>query len=151
LSAARSVCQARDFNVYFESWQAELSAAARTEIAAVQSALGGCRIGKVRIVGMAGAPGDEAANIEVSRRRAEAIAAALEAGGWPRSNFEIIVEVVFFLSGNQDVPVRAIIGDGQCTRDIDIGGPRNTSLVNLTYETFSLGRGMATVQVYAQR
>lgn len=62
------------------------------------------------------------------------------------------VEVVFFFTGRQDVPVRALIGAGQCTRDIDLkGGAHDISFVNLKYETFSLGHGTATVQVYAQR
>ena len=61
------------------------------------------------------------------------------------------VEVVFFLEGNQNIPVRALIGDGQCTRDIDLNGARDLSFVNMTYETFSLGHGTATVQVFARR
>lgn len=62
------------------------------------------------------------------------------------------LEVVFFFNGKQNVPVRALVGDGQCTRDIDFGrGGKDLSLINMTYETFSLGSGRATVQVYAQR
>jgi len=44
----------------------------------------------VRIVGLAGARGDETDNMNVSMARAEAIAAALEAGGWPADNFELV-------------------------------------------------------------
>ena len=61
------------------------------------------------------------------------------------------VELVFFLNGKQDVAVRAVIPDGQCTRDIDLHGARNISLVNMTYEAFSLGPGQAHVQVFARQ
>jgi outer membrane protein OmpA-like peptidoglycan-associated protein len=52
--------------------------------------LAGCRIEHVRIVGLADATGDEQANIEVSEKRTRSIADALEAGGWPRSQFELV-------------------------------------------------------------
>lgn len=60
--------------------------------------------------------------------------------------------VIFFGDGHQDLPVRALIPSGRCTRDIQlVGGARDVSMVKMTYETFSLGQGTATVQVYAQR
>lgn len=62
------------------------------------------------------------------------------------------VEVVYFFAGKQNVPVQALVGDGQCTRDIDLGrGGQDLTFINMRYETFSLGRGRATVQIYAQR
>jgi hypothetical protein len=62
------------------------------------------------------------------------------------------VEVVFLLSGRQKVPVRAFILNGQCTRDIDLdGGSRDIAMINLVYETVSLGQETATVQVFAQQ
>jgi OOP family OmpA-OmpF porin len=45
----------------------------------------------VRIVGLADAVGDKASNQKVSQERANTIAAALEAGGWPRAEFEVLV------------------------------------------------------------
>jgi outer membrane protein OmpA-like peptidoglycan-associated protein len=56
----------------------------------VQRDLEGCAIQHVRIVGLAGARGDETDNLNVSMARAEAIAAALEQGGWPADHFELI-------------------------------------------------------------
>lgn len=61
------------------------------------------------------------------------------------------VELVYFFNGKKDVPVRTFIGDGQCTRDIDLEGVKDISFVNMVYETFSLGNGRATVQVYARQ
>src|SRR5262245_15000787 len=79
-----AVCREREADVYFGSWQAEVDAEAQEAIRVAQTALAGCKIDHVRIVGMAGAPGDAAANDAISRQRAENVAAALEAGGWPR-------------------------------------------------------------------
>jgi outer membrane protein OmpA-like peptidoglycan-associated protein len=86
-SADPAACAPRQMVFYFGSWETELNALSMQEINAVQAALKDCRIEWVRIVGMAGAPGDAAANIEVSQKRAENVAAALEKGGWPRSAF----------------------------------------------------------------
>ncbi len=88
--ASASACYERGFDIYFESWEADLNAAARATIAEMQRELAGCAIAKVRIVGLAGALGDEAANLDVSQRRAGAIADALEQGGWTRATFEIL-------------------------------------------------------------
>ena len=86
-AANPAACPARQMVFYFGSWETELNALAIQEINAVQSALKDCTIDQVHIVGMAGAPGDVAANVEVSKKRAENVAAALEKGGWPRSAF----------------------------------------------------------------
>jgi peptidoglycan-associated lipoprotein len=86
-TANPAACPARQVVFYFGSWETELNALAMQEINAVQTALKDCTIQQVQIVGMAGAPGDVAANVEVSKKRAENVAAALEKGGWPRSAF----------------------------------------------------------------
>jgi peptidoglycan-associated lipoprotein len=88
-SVSISPCAATQFNVYFEEWKAELSEDARETIALVQRDLQGCSIERVRIIGLAGARGDADVNLEVSMQRAEAIAAALEAGGWSKDTFEL--------------------------------------------------------------
>ena len=86
-AANPAACAPRQMVFYFGSWETDLNALSMQEINAVQTSLKDCRIEWVRIVGMAGAPGDAAANIEVSQKRAENVAAALEKGGWPRSAF----------------------------------------------------------------
>lgn len=85
-----AVCRERQADVYFGSWEANVDAEAQEAIRVAQAALAGCKIDHVRIVGMAGAPGDAAANDAISRQRADNVATALEAGGWPRSAFEIV-------------------------------------------------------------
>lgn len=86
-----SACYERVFSVYFESMQQEMSPEAREAVDAVESSLSGCRIEQVRIVGLAGAPGDTEENMELSQQRAEIVADYLrETTDWPRSRFEII-------------------------------------------------------------
>lgn len=82
-----AACQARQMVFYFGSWETELNDLSMQEINSVQAAMKDCTIEWVRIVGMAGAPGDTESNMEVSQQRAENVAAALEKGGWPRSAF----------------------------------------------------------------
>jgi peptidoglycan-associated lipoprotein len=84
-----AACIERSLDVYFSAWDAKIEPDAQEALRAGQAALTGCKINRVRIVGMAGAEGDAAANDEISRQRAENIAALLEAGGWSRSVFEI--------------------------------------------------------------
>ncbi|MET0545243.1 MAG: OmpA family protein [Caulobacterales bacterium] len=82
-------CVDREFNVYFESWKSELSPEAKAEMTALQGDLKSCTIEKVKIVGMAGAPGDPEDNLKISQERADFIAANLEAGGWSKDVFDI--------------------------------------------------------------
>jgi outer membrane protein OmpA-like peptidoglycan-associated protein len=88
-SVAIGPCATTEFNVYFEEWKSDLSADARDTITMVQRELQGCTIERVRIIGLAGARGNEDANLNVSMERAQTIAAALEQGGWPKDTFEI--------------------------------------------------------------
>lgn len=89
-AAQPAVCVNRDFNVYFDEWKSDLTPEAREALALVQRDLQGCIIGRVRIVGLAGARGDDADNLTVSMARAETIAAALAEGGWPTDHFELV-------------------------------------------------------------
>jgi outer membrane protein OmpA-like peptidoglycan-associated protein len=85
-----SNCRSGSIDVYFNQWEYELNSFSRDVIARGQQLLAGCRIDHVRIVGLADATGDEQANLEVSEKRVKSIAAALEAGGWPSSGFELV-------------------------------------------------------------
>jgi outer membrane protein OmpA-like peptidoglycan-associated protein len=84
-------CTPQKMVFYFGSWETALNELAQKEITMVQSKLAGCSIDSVQIVGMAGAPGDVEANMDVSRKRAETVADALAAGGWPRDRIAIEV------------------------------------------------------------
>jgi outer membrane protein OmpA-like peptidoglycan-associated protein len=82
-------CVSGAFEVYFDEWGYELTRASREVLLTAQKKLEGCIIERVLVVGMAGADGGQQANLEVSTRRAQAIADALVAGGWPRDKFEL--------------------------------------------------------------
>lgn len=83
-------CRDGSIDIYFNQWEYELNSFSREVLTKAQGSLAGCRIQHVRIVGLADATGDEQANIEVSEKRTKSIADALEAGGWSRSQFELI-------------------------------------------------------------
>lgn len=84
-----AACVTGSIDIYFNQWESELNDFSRDVIATAQHKMQGCVIEHVRIVGMADATGSDAANMEVSAKRAEAIADALAAGGWPRNRFDV--------------------------------------------------------------
>jgi peptidoglycan-associated lipoprotein len=83
-------CRDGSIDIYFNQWEYELNSFSREVLTKAQASLAGCKIEHVRIVGLADATGDEEANIEVSQKRIQTIAQALEAGGWSRSEFELV-------------------------------------------------------------
>lgn len=86
-----AACYERDFNVYFEGQDTEVSPEARVVIDAMGEALRGCRIDSVRIIGQADAAGSEIVNEEIAGRRAGEIAEYLSRRvGWPRSRMELL-------------------------------------------------------------
>ena len=85
-----AACRDGSIDIYFNQWEYELNSFSREVLTRAQGSLAGCRIEHVRIVGLADATGDEQANIEVSQKRTQSIADALEAGGWSRSQFELV-------------------------------------------------------------
>jgi outer membrane protein OmpA-like peptidoglycan-associated protein len=88
-TADASFCTSGSFDIYFSEWDASLSPASREMLAAAQKKYDGCVIEHVRIVGMADASGDYNSNLEISDRRAWAVADALNRGGWPSSTFDV--------------------------------------------------------------
>jgi outer membrane protein OmpA-like peptidoglycan-associated protein len=85
-----SECYDRAFEIYFDQYAADLSPEARSAISTVDTSLRGCRITRVRIIGLAGALGDTASNQELSERRAQIIADYLaRSTSWPRSTYQL--------------------------------------------------------------
>ena len=62
------------------------------------------------------------------------------------------LDVVFHNGGHQDVPVRAVLAPGQCTRSVDLFGyRRDIQFVNMAYQTLGWNHGSrAFVRVYAR-
>jgi len=85
------LCTPQRFDVYFRDSEAGLTDAARHAIAMTATQLQGCEIRKVDVIGLADARGGPTANLDLSERRALAVAEALEAAGWPSPVFGMVV------------------------------------------------------------
>lgn len=90
LVAEPSVCAPQRFDVYFRDSEAGLTDAARHAIGLTATQLQGCEIRKVDVIGLADARGGSTANLDLSQRRALAVAEALEAAGWPSPAFTLV-------------------------------------------------------------
>lgn len=84
-----SACTEKRFEVYFTEGEARLTGPARQAIGMTAAQLQGCDIRKVQVLGLASATGDAAENMDLSQRRAVAVAEALTAAGWPAPVFDV--------------------------------------------------------------
>jgi peptidoglycan-associated lipoprotein len=84
-----SACSTKRFEVYFADSEARLTGAARQAIGMTAAQLQGCDIRKVQVIGLSDARGGASANQSLSERRAQAVAEALTAAGWPAPAFEV--------------------------------------------------------------
>jgi peptidoglycan-associated lipoprotein len=82
-------CTTKRFEVYFADSEARLTEPARQAIGMAAAQLQGCDIRKVQVLGLADARGGATANLSLSERRAQAVAEALTAAGWPAPAFEL--------------------------------------------------------------
>lgn len=105
-----AACGERDFVIYFEEGQSELTEEARRIIDLQARDIRGCTIESVRIIGLSD---QEEGNAESSRalsvRRAEVLAEYLATrASWPRSRFELLATGArgAVTSEGLDVPVR---------------------------------------------
>ena len=91
LVAEPSACAPQRFDIYFRDGEAQLTDAARHAIGLTATQLQGCEIRKVNVIGLTDARGAPNANLDLSERRAQAVAEALEAAGWPAPAFSLMV------------------------------------------------------------
>ena len=82
-------CAPVRFDVYFATDQAELTPVAAEAVRMGAAKAAGCRVDRVRVLGLADAQGGATANLNLSERRAQAVTTALEAAGLPAPVFEI--------------------------------------------------------------
>jgi outer membrane protein OmpA-like peptidoglycan-associated protein len=80
---APPVCMDMSFPVYFANASQDLTPAAQGVIADAGARLKGCAFKGAEIVGLADATGSSAANLAISRRRAQTVAKAMTAAGLP--------------------------------------------------------------------
>jgi peptidoglycan-associated lipoprotein len=81
-------CADLTVQIYFEPNSAEVTSDGRAVLQAAAGQAKGCKVGAVSVLGLADAAGAPAASLELSKRRAEAVAHALAATGLPAAEFD---------------------------------------------------------------
>jgi peptidoglycan-associated lipoprotein len=89
LVKAPAHCVDQTVQIYFDPNSAELTREGRMVIHQAAGAAAGCRVASVEVIGLADAQGAPDANLELSKRRAAAVAAVLEADGLPVAEFKV--------------------------------------------------------------
>jgi len=89
LVRAEPTCQDVTVPIYFEPNQADLTREGRRVIAMAAADARGCAVQAVRVLGLADAAGDPAANQELSQRRAASVTAALMQAKLPQAEFAL--------------------------------------------------------------
>lgn len=84
-----SPCESQTVSIYFEPNEAELTPEGRQVLAQAAQTARGCRVDRVSVLGLADATGDPNANLELSRRRAQSVAAALAALQLPAADYGV--------------------------------------------------------------
>ena len=82
-------CADQTVQIYFESDSAELTRDGRAVIRAAADAARSCQVTAVEVVGLADAAGTADANLELSKRRAQSVTAALASAGLPNAEFKV--------------------------------------------------------------
>jgi len=86
---APTVCADQTVQVYFDADSAELTPDGKKVLEAAVGALRGCKVPSVEVLGLADAVGAPQVNLELSRRRSEAVFHALTAAGLPAAEFKL--------------------------------------------------------------
>jgi peptidoglycan-associated lipoprotein len=82
-------CADQAVQIYFEPQSADVTKEGRAVIVAAAHGVGRCKVAKVDVVGLADATGGADANLELSKRRAQSVTAALAAAGLPAADFNL--------------------------------------------------------------
>ncbi len=82
-------CADQTVQIYFEPLSAEVTREGRAVLAAAAANGKACKVTGVDVLGLADATGDTAANLELSKKRAEAVSSALAGVGLPAAQFKI--------------------------------------------------------------
>lgn len=82
-------CEDQTVQIYFEPDQAEVTPEGRRVIGEAANLARGCKVARVSVLGLADAQGESAANLELSKRRAQSVTAALVAAQLPAAEFRV--------------------------------------------------------------
>jgi peptidoglycan-associated lipoprotein len=83
------MCQEQRVQIYFEPDSAEVTAEGRAVIRQAALSAKGCKVDSVEVLGLADAVGTPDANLDISKRRAQAVTAALAGAGLPAGEFKV--------------------------------------------------------------
>ena len=82
-------CPDQTVQIYFEADSAEVTDESRAVIAQAASQARSCVVKNVSVLGLADAAGSPGANLDLSRKRAQSVTAALAASGLPAAEFRV--------------------------------------------------------------
>jgi peptidoglycan-associated lipoprotein len=82
-------CVDQTVQIYFEAESAEVTKEGRAVLRAAAAQAKPCKIASVDVLGLADGVGTPDANLELSKRRAQSVTAALTAAGLPAGEFKI--------------------------------------------------------------
>jgi peptidoglycan-associated lipoprotein len=83
-------CVDQTVQIYFEPDSAEITKEGRAVLALAAKDSRGCRVAGVDVLGLADSAGAADANLELSKRRAQAVTEALTATGLPAAEFKVV-------------------------------------------------------------
>ena len=87
---ATPVCSSQTVEIYFEPFSADVTRESAAVIKAAAHSASGCKVAGVDVLGLADANGgDVDSNLELSKKRAQAVTAALSAAGLPAAEFKV--------------------------------------------------------------
>lgn len=82
-------CVDQTVNIYFEPDSSEVTNEGRAVIRQAATDSQGCKVGRVEVLGLSDAAGGADANLELSKKRAQSVTAALAAAGLPAGEFQV--------------------------------------------------------------
>lgn len=82
-------CQPASVSLYFENNSTQVTREAAAVLRGAEAQARGCRIDKVRVMGLADAAGTSADNLALSKARAAAVTQALQRAGLPAAEFDV--------------------------------------------------------------
>lgn len=82
-------CADQTVQIYFEPGAAEVTDEGRAVIRQAADEARGCTVGRVEVTGLSDAAGASDANLELSKRRAQSVTAALASAGLPAAEFRV--------------------------------------------------------------
>ena len=82
-------CEDQTVQIYFEPESAEVTGESRAVLRQAAALASSCAVRSVSVMGLADAAGDPGANMELSKRRAQSVTAALAGAGLPDAEYRV--------------------------------------------------------------